>query len=266
MKKNIVLFFICITSLFSHNTNVYETTWIKDGLLISSGLVSAFGGSALDNSDSVKMSDIKLLNRNDLNFLDKPASYNYDIKLSNLSDILVASAIVSPIVFVVDGNMQKDWDKISLMYIETMLLAGTLPSFGKASYRVRPYAYNNIDGVVDGMSEEKLLSPDTHRSFFSGHTTVAFASSIFVAKVYNDYYPNSEFKNYIWAGSFLLASSVGYLRYASGYHFPTDILTGAIIGSAIGYLIPEIHKIKSNAKLQSGVGGNFIGLNFSYKF
>lgn len=262
----VLIFVLNFNFTLSQDKSVYETSWLKDGIISGACLISAFGGAALNNTDSVKLSDIKLLDRNNLNFLDKPASFNNNIKLSNVSDVLVASAMISPILFIFDGNMRKEWQDISLMYIETMILAGTLPSFGKANDRIRPYAYTQVNGVVEGKTEQELLDPDTHRSFFSGHTTVAFASCVFVAKVYSDFYPNSKYKDYVWASSLLLASSVGYLRYASGFHFPTDILTGAIVGSTIGYLIPELHKIKGESSLNTNLGYNFIGVNFSYKF
>jgi membrane-associated phospholipid phosphatase len=43
-------------------------------------------------------------------------------------------------------------------------------------------------------------------------------------------------------GSLFLASVVGYLRYEAGEHFPTDIVAGAVAGSAIGYAIPWMHR------------------------
>ncbi len=38
------------------------------------------------------------------------------------------------------------------------------------------------------------------------------------------------------------ASFVAYLRVISGMHFLTDVITGAVIGSLIGHIIPEIHR------------------------
>jgi len=65
----------------------------------------------------------------------------------------------------------------------------------------------------------------------------------------------------------LFASTIGYLRYKSGKHFPTDILTGALIGSAIGYFIPFIHRTnESDLDVSFGINGNGSTINFLYKF
>ena len=127
--------------------------------------------------------------------------------------------------------------------------------------RFRPYAYNPDAPMV------KKLTSDTRKSFFSGHTTTAFASAVFLSTVYSDYNPNSEWKPYIWAGSLFIASVVGYLRYEAGMHFPTDILAGAIVGSAIGYAIPWMHRVgKENVSLTPGVPHADYGFSVRVKF
>jgi membrane-associated phospholipid phosphatase len=35
---------------------------------------------------------------------------------------------------------------------------------------------------------------------------------------------------------------VGFQRIVNHWHFPTDVIVGYIVGAAIGYLIPLIHK------------------------
>jgi len=57
-----------------------------------------------------------------------------------------------------------------------------------------------------------------------------------------DYYPDSKWKPYVWTFSLLAASTVGYMRYESGSHFPSDILVGAVVGGAVGYVVPLLHK------------------------
>ena len=103
-------------------------------------------------------------------------------------------------------------------------------------YRLRPYVYN-----PDVPTEEKLTKGST-LSFFSGHSTMAFSSAIFLSTMFQKYFPNSKFTPYIWGTSLVCASIVGYLRIYSGQHFPSDVITGAIVGSLVGYLIPLIHE------------------------
>ena len=68
---------------------------------------------------------------------------------------------------------------------------------------------------------------------------------MFVSNVYGDYFPNSKWKPFVWAGSLLAATTVGYLRFESGAHFPSDVLAGTVVGSAIGYVIPLLHRVEN---------------------
>ena len=73
---------------------------------------------------------------------------------------------------------------------------------------------------------------------------------------FNKYNPDSNLTPYIWGSSLLIASAVGYLRYASGNHFPTDIIVGAIVGSVVGFLIPLIHESNEEEKGTVVYAGN----------
>ena len=48
--------------------------------------------------------------------------------------------------------------------------------------------------------------------------------------------------------SFGIAALTGGLRMASGNHFFTDVLTGATIGTACGFIIPALHHQKSRSE------------------
>ncbi|HJQ66286.1 MAG TPA: phosphatase PAP2 family protein, partial [Gemmatimonadales bacterium] len=41
------------------------------------------------------------------------------------------------------------------------------------------------------------------------------------------------------------AGIVGTLRVAGGRHFPTDVLTGAALGAAVGWLTARLHPVAS---------------------
>ena len=38
-----------------------------------------------------------------------------------------------------------------------------------------------------------------------------------------------------------LATSVALLKIKAGYHYPTDVAAGALVGSALGVLVPVLH-------------------------
>lgn len=88
-------------------------------------------------------------------------------------------------------------------------------------------------------SEEKAArkpSSDDNVSFFSGHTSVSFALAASAGTV-------AEMRGYrlapaIWGAGAALATVTGYLRIAADKHYFSDVLVGAVVGSAIGIGVP----------------------------
>ena len=70
-------------------------------------------------------------------------------------------------------------------------------------------------------------TPRCTSSFPSGHTTAAFT----MACVYGEQYPKLRIPLY------LLAVSVGISRIYLGEHYPTDVIAGALLGTAGGIVI-----------------------------
>jgi undecaprenyl-diphosphatase len=71
----------------------------------------------------------------------------------------------------------------------------------------------------------KLLPPDKF-SFPSGHTMTAFAVAIPLSLFYPD----------LTIGLFFCALSIAMSRILLGMHFLSDVVAGALIGTALGYL------------------------------
>jgi membrane-associated phospholipid phosphatase len=38
-----------------------------------------------------------------------------------------------------------------------------------------------------------------------------------------------------------IATSVAFLKIKAGYHYPTDVIAGALVGSGVGLLVPVLH-------------------------
>jgi membrane-associated phospholipid phosphatase len=234
----------------------YSTT--QESLYLSTGLAAFVGGYLLQNTiQPVKYDEIYNLNKNNINSFDRFATNNGCQTLANISDYALATLFVSPTLLLLDKDIRKDALSTIVLYTETMLYAGAIPLYVKKFVpRFRPYTYNSR------LSLGTRLSADARTSFFSGHTTTAFASAVFLAKVYSDYNPQSKYTPYIWVGTLASASFIAYLRVASGYHFPTDVITSAAVGSAIGYLIPYLHQ-KEKERNSSNLGES---KNFDYSF
>jgi membrane-associated phospholipid phosphatase len=121
--------------------------------------------------------------------------------------------------------------------------------------RERPYSYRL---TRDGIIEER--PPNAYRSFFSGHTSGAFAATVVgthLLDLYRPLCPTYEggevrakdcpegtvvrkrstkakiFRIAVWAPAFL----TGYLRIAADKHFITDVFGGAAAGFLIGHYV-----------------------------
>lgn len=262
MKHSVsLLVFLSAICGISFAQSPYEISWKKDGAILGGSIAISFAAATLDDSLHVLTpAELSALNKNSINVFDRWATNFASPKVSRASDYLVAACIAAPIgLLFADSKIGGEWQMVSTMYVETALLATFLPSFGKGpARRIRPYLYNP-DAPL-----ELQQDVEANRSFFSGHTTWAFASMTFLATVYSDFYPNSEHKSTVWIVSMSAASAVGLLRVFSGAHFPTDVLVGAVVGSAVGYGIPALHKTKS-----SSVGiipsSNSQGLQFAFQ-
>lgn len=95
-----------------------------------------------------------------------------------------------------------------------------------ATGRLRPSAW--AEGGTTGV--------DVNRSFYSGHTSLAFslasaAGTIATLRGYRS-------APWVWTVGMTLAAGVGYLRVAGDAHWVTDVLAGAAIGGAIGFGVP----------------------------
>lgn len=176
----------------------------------------------------------------------------------------MALALATPAVFAVLPS--NEWLTIGTMYIETMLLANGIKEWMKLLiYRTRPYMY------FDGYPQDKVDDGDWNCSFPSGHTTLAFAAAAFSTMVFCQCFPESNWKYAVAGGAFGLAAVTGIFRMASGNHFLTDVLAGALIGTACGFIVPYMHTKSFYSKFEKKSGSASAnvtpaGLSFSYNF
>jgi membrane-associated phospholipid phosphatase len=214
------------------------------------------------NTDPLTLEEIKGLSRDDVFALDRFVTYNYSESAATASDILEWTAILAPLALFTSPDVRSDFSTVGLMYLQTALFSvGTFGVTKGGVTRPRPYVYN------ENVPIEEKLHPDAKRSFFSGHTTISFSSAVFLSKVYGDYFPDSKWKPYIWGVSLGIAAAVGYLRIAAGKHFLTDVLVGALVGGAIGYLIPKIHETSGNGQgliYPEGPAPNQVAFQFTF--
>lgn len=101
--------------------------------------------------------------------------------------------------------------------------------------RPRPFTYNpNFD-------KADRFAGDARLSFPSGHTSMAFAAASVTAVMLTKRYPGQVGAGIGVAGAYVGAATVGLLRVLGGKHFITDVLAGAVLGTALGLAIPLAH-------------------------
>ena len=121
-------------------------------------------------------------------------------------DVLVGAALGTPVI-------QGDW-RGDLQAAGSMLAAG------------------GTTWVLKELVQERRPDRSDNRSFPSGHTSVSFAAAATLEKRYG------------WrAGlpALAVASFVGFARVQADKHYVHDVLAGALIGGASGFLLTSRH-------------------------
>ena len=90
-------------------------------------------------------------------------------------------------------------------------------------------------------AREDVESADANRSFFSGHTATSFAAATAYAVTFWKRHPDSPWRFVVLGAGEALAVGVGLLKIKAGYHYPTDVAAGALVGGAMGVLVPVLH-------------------------
>lgn len=266
LKRAWVILLILISvvnGLFAQDRSFPYELKKKDFLLIPFGIgLSVFGESLCDNHDSITLEEISLLDRNDVNGFDRSATYNWSSEWGDRSDIyrdiLAYSSIFLLSVPPLFHAKLSETGTVAVMFIESIFYLSGFTYLTKATVgRKRPYVYNTDLSIQERYS---MGGNDAYFSFFSGHTAAAFMAATFLSKVITDIHGDSIWTKLLWGSSLTVAAMTGYARIKAGKHYPTDVIAGAFVGFAIGYLIPTLHKKKKNDRVSLIISPNRIGI------
>lgn len=243
-KSTLHFWAMLILLLPAQAQNKYELSWSRDGWILGANIGVAISASAIDDAvPPLTQVELAGLSKNDILGIDRWNAGTYSKASALASDVSVGIVIAAPGLLLLDDESRMEWREISAMYLQTLAFAVFLPSYAKGGVqRIRPYAYS-----ADAPQDLKQ-SAETRRSFFSGHTTIAFASAVFAGTVYSEFHPNSSSSTTVWIVAMSAASVVGLFRITAGAHYLTDVLAGAAVGSAVGYLVPQLHKAENSSQ------------------
>jgi len=250
-KNNLIILFCSISLLFAQNSQAqnedktYKLNWKVDAPLTAAAIGgTALGFSLISQQDGIDSLTLANLDKNDVNSFDRSVAGNFDLDAEVQSDALFFGAFPYGLILLADKKARKEAGTIGLLYLQTVSLSSMSYSLAAGNTnRYRPYTY-----IQDQKDNEELQgdrrSLNARNSFWGGHPATVAASTVFVAKVYNDLHPESNLKYVFWGVAGASSIATAALRVKAGKHFYTDVITGVAVSSAIGYFVPHLHKVK----------------------
>lgn len=246
----------------------YETSWV-DGVISAGGIGLCYWGLGLmKNKEPVSKAEIERIDADleaakaKIPAFDRWAVGNHHEQAEKWSDIPFYTSFGLPLLFLTNDCARANASQIGLLYLETMAITGALfaQTNGRVN-RIRPSVYN------PGAGDAVRMDDKSKNAFYGGHTSSTAAASFFTAKVFNDFFPDSPARPYVWAGAITLPAVVASLRLKAGKHYLSDNVIGYAVGAGAGILVPHLHKRNSHLSLFPGqdLFGNGT-INFEYRF
>jgi len=246
-----VVSFSGVQPLFSESP--YDLSLGKESLWTAAALGSVVMPYLLSPAVTEQPDRTRLLTPD--RFLMRP----YDPTLDRTGTVLACGALMLPGL----SAWGNGWDPETMiihgvMYTEAFLLThGTKELLKTVVSRWRPSSY--FEGAP---------SEDQQNSFPSGHTAYAFLGASFFSTILRQQFPEERWTTVGSALAYSLAGSTAVLRVLSGEHFISDVLAGAVIGTAFGVLVPTLHLRKKEDSpslvVGSQQGETLLMLQFSW--
>ena len=246
-KTVIIIILVCICNLLYAQKNdfPYELKLKKEIFYTGIGL-GAFTLYEMEKSSKKKLtkSYINNLKIENVNKFDRRTINNWDPDKNKLREsfepaICMAAATGTALAGLKFNAYKSPVNKmitLGTMYAEGLLITWGMKNCSKIYIdRNRPYVYNNAVPI------EQILKSENNQSFYSGNAAIMFYNTAFISKVYSDLFPNSKLKYIILGLGVSWSTYSGWLSVKSGKHFKSDVIAGAVIGAATGYLIPKLH-------------------------
>ena len=248
MKKTLFNSFIFLLFfIFQINAqSPYELKWKKELPIYGTGL--AFGGAAyLFHKDMKVLTEMQIndFQAKGISSFESWATNQASDQSNKTSDIILYSSQSFPVILTLaDKKMRKDFLRIGVLYSEVFLVNIAFTAFTKNTVRrTRPFVYNE-----DVLLEDKMTKT-ARSSFYSGHTSETASMCFLTARLFADYHPKSKWKPYVWGAAAIVPAATGFFRMRAGKHFPSDVAVGYVMGAAVGYFIPKLHKRKDKEEV-----------------
>ncbi|MES3019105.1 MAG: phosphatase PAP2 family protein [Bacteroidota bacterium] len=249
-------------SAIAQNESPYKTSLKADGPIILGSLgLGYLGLNMIKNKDGLTAAEAAMKTPDDVNGFDRFSAGDFSDRADKDSYIPFYASFAAPVVMLLNKNESKKAGQIMVLFTESMAITGAMFSLTAGSVqRSRPFVYGTEAPLA------KRMDKDSQRAFYAGHTAATATATFFLAKVFQDFNPDSKAKPYVWAAAALVPASVGYLRLRAGQHFLSDNLLGYALGAGVGILVPQLHKkgSTSNFSLSPSVNPDYKGATLLY--
>jgi len=218
--------------------NPYSVDWARD-LSVTGVAAAGWIGPELLRNQLVNPSCPCSVR--DLNPLDRSTGRVQHAAPKLASDIGIASVYaLSFALDALDTGVNRDdltsWLEDAVVIAQALAINGALNAVAKVSFsRPRPLLYGRPG------TDPALVDGENYASFYSEHTSGAFAAGLAYAQTFALRHPKGPARFIMYAAAFAAGSAIAALRVSAGMHFPSDVLVGAIVGSTVGMTVPWLH-------------------------
>ncbi|MEZ4221622.1 MAG: phosphatase PAP2 family protein [Polyangiaceae bacterium] len=173
-------------------------------------------------------------------------SYQSRRMARDVSDVLVAMTVSYPVL--VDGLIAANWyyespdvaEQLILISTETLAITAAVQGVvSTAVSRERPYGRTCGTSELGGDTRD-CEATGRHRSFYSGHSSMAFAgaSLVCINRAYLPLHGGGVPDAATCVTAYAAAATTAALRVAGDMHYASDVMVGASWGTLAGLSIP----------------------------
>ncbi len=243
-----VLCLMTLSSLAQWDTTQYRLRlWTDVPILLGTAAATTASSLAIGRQERLNERLVLSLQQSDVNALDRRVfgvDFNESGEARHRSDVMLGASVLAPLLLPLDRKVRAHWQPYLLLYAEGMLINTSVQSWTAiGAGRYRPIAY------MSQATPDQRTAAVNHNSFFSGHTSATATATFFMARVLDGVHPELGKKRWLlYAGALVPPALTGWWRMRAGKHFPTDVVTGLAFGSAVGILVPMLHRTGKDAR------------------
>lgn len=191
----------------------------------------------------------------------------------DVSDVLLSLETTWPIFvdsIITAYGMRNSPDvawEMAVIDVEALAISAALQQLSTTFVgRPRPYVAECGDRIPSDAND--CVRSSRFRSFYSGHTSLAFtgASLICAHRAHHELF-GGGWDTAACVTGYIAAATTGVMRIAGDVHHATDVVAGAIIGTAVGLGIPALHyrrRDRSEVDVNIYPTGTGVGLAVRY--